>query len=213
LRLFSYWRSSAAYRVRIGLHLKGLPYELAPVHLLRDGGEQHTPEFRASNPQGLVPVLEHGQRMLRQSMAILEYLDEVWPTPPLLPATARDRQRVRALAQVVACDVHPLNNLRVLQYLSRTLSIEEPKRDEWYRHWVQEGFRAIESRLAERGSGAYCLGETPTLADICLVPQVANANRLNVDMAPYPRIGAINATCLAHPAFAAAHPDRQPDAE
>ena len=115
LRLFSYWRSSAAYRVRIGLHLKGLPYELAPVHLLRDGGEQHTPEFRASNPQGLVPVLEHGQRMLRQSMAILEYLDEVWPTPPLLPATARDRQRVRALAQVVACDVHPLNNLRVLQ--------------------------------------------------------------------------------------------------
>ena len=131
LCLYSYWRSSAAYRVRIGLNLKGLPYDLVPVHLLRDGGEQHSETYRQANPQQLVPVLQHGQRMLRQSMAILEYLDEMWPEPPLLPATARDRQRVRALAQLVACDIHPLNNLRVLQYFERDWGVPQAERDVW----------------------------------------------------------------------------------
>ena len=213
LKLYSYWRSSAAYRARIALNLKGLAYELVPVNIAHNGGQQHTDEFHGVNPQELIPVLVHGERLIRQSMAIIEYLDEKYPSPPLMPVGLEDRAFVRSIAQAIACDIHPINNLRVLQYLSRTLAVEEPKRDEWYRHWVQEGFRAIESRLIARVTGPYCLGDTPTLADICLVPQVANANRLAVDMAPYPRIGAINATCLAHPAFAAAHPDRQPDAE
>jgi len=212
LRLYSYWRSSAAYRVRIGLNLKGLPYELYPVHLLRDGGEQHAPEFRAANPQGLVPVLEHGQRMLRQSMAILEYLDEVWPAPALLPATARDRQRVRALAQVVACDIHPLNNLRVLQYFENEWHAPQPERDEWVRHWINEGFAAFEAMLADHPStGAFCDGEVPTLADCCLIPQVYNARRFGVDIAQFPTIARIEKSCLALPAFDLARPEMQPD--
>jgi maleylacetoacetate isomerase len=211
--LYSYWRSSAAYRVRIGLNLKGLPYELYPVHLLRDGGEQHQPEFRTANPQGLVPVLEHGQRMLRQSMAILEYLDEVWPQPALLPATARDRQRVRALAQVVACDIHPLNNLRVLQYFEREWHAPQPERDEWVRHWINEGFTAFEAMLADHPStGAFCDGEVPTLADCCLIPQVYNARRFGIDIARWPTIARIEQACLALPAFDAARPEKQPDA-
>ena len=213
LRLYSYWRSSAAYRVRIGLNLKGLKYEVAPVHLLRDGGEQHAPEFRAANPQGLVPVLEHGQRNLRQSMAILEYLDEVWPENPLLPATARDRQRVRALAQLVACDVHPLNNLRVLQYFEREWHVPQPERDEWVRHWIILGLDAFEAMLADHPStGDFCDGTTPTLADCCLVPQLYNARRFALDIARWPTIQRIEAACLAHPAFDAARPENQPDA-
>jgi len=213
LRLFSYWRSSAAYRVRIGLNLKGLPYDLAPVHLLRDGGEQHKAEFRSANPQGLVPVLEHGQRMLRQSMAILEYLDEVWPEPPLFPATARDRQRVRALAQVIACDVHPLNNLRVLQYFEREWHVPQPERDEWVRHWICDGLDAFEAMLADHPStGDFCDGMVPTVADCCLVPQLYNARRFGIDIARFPTIQRIEAACLALPAFDAARPERQPDA-
>ena len=213
LRLYSYWRSSAAYRVRIGLNLKGLPYELFPVHLLRDGGDQHKPAFRSANPQGLVPVLEHGQRMLRQSMAILEYLDEVWPDPPLLPATARDRQRVRALAQLIACDVHPLNNLRVLQYFEREWHVPQPERDEWVRHWIRDGLDAFEAMLADHPStGEFCDGHAPTLADVCLVPQLYNARRFGFDLARYPTIQRIEAACLALPAFDAARPERQPDA-
>ena len=213
LRLFSYWRSSAAYRVRIGLNLKGLAYDISPVHLLRDGGEQHGSEFRAANPQGLVPVLEHGQRMLRQSMAILEYLDEVWPEPALLPATARDRQRVRALAQVVACDIHPLNNLRVLQYFEREWHVPQPERDEWVRHWVATGLDAFEAMLADHPStGSFCDGQAPTLADCCLVPQLYNARRFGVDVAKWPTIARIEEACLALPAFDAARPERQPDA-
>ena len=213
LQLYSYWRSSAAYRVRIGLHLKGLSFETTPVHLVRDGGEQHSPEFHSANPQELVPVLEHGKRMLRQSLAILEYLDEVWPQPALLPATARERQRVRALAQLVACDIHPLNNLRVLQYFEQEWSVPQPERDEWVRHWIGEGFTAMETMLAgDPATGAYCHGQVPGLADCCLVPQVYNARRFGVDMARFPTLQRIEAACLELPAFDAARPERQPDA-
>ena len=210
--LFSYWRSSAAYRVRIGLNLKGLAYELVPVHLLRDGGEQHSDGFREANPQQLVPVLEHGHRRLRQSLAILEYLDEMWPEPVLLPATARERQRVRALAQLVACDIHPLNNLRVLQFFERDWGVPQVERDVWVRHWIVEGFDAFEALLQGHPStGAFCDGQTPTLADCCLIPQVYNARRFGIDMAAYPTIASIEQACLALPAFEAARPERQPD--
>lgn len=213
LRLFSYWRSSAAYRVRIGLNLKGLSYEIVPVHLVRDGGEQHGVEFRKANPQGLVPVLQHGQRMLRQSLAILEYLDEVWPQPALLPATSRDRQRVRALAQLVACDIHPLNNLRVLQYFEGTWGVPQPERDAWVQHWMVEGLAAFEAMLDDHPStGAFCDGHMPTIADCSLVPQLYNARRFGVSLTPYPTILRIEQACLALPAFDAARPERQPDA-
>ncbi|UNK48871.1 maleylacetoacetate isomerase [Lysobacter sp. S4-A87] len=213
LRLYSYWRSSAAYRVRIGLNLKGLAYDTVPVHLLREGGEQHTAAFREANPQGLVPVLQHGDRLMRQSVAILEYLDETWPQPPLLPASARDRQRVRALAQLVACDIHPLNNLRVLRYFDRSWHVPQPERDNWVLHWIEEGFTALEAMLADHPStGRFCEGDLPTLADCCLVPQVYNARRFGVDLAKYPTIVRIEQACLALPAFDEARPERQPDA-
>lgn len=213
LRLYSYWRSSAAYRVRIGLNLKGLPYQTVPVHLVRDGGEQHTEAFRQTNPQGLVPVLQHGDRVFRQSVAILEYLDETWPEPPLLPSAARDRQRVRALAQTIACDIHPLNNLRVLQYFERHWHVPQPERDGWVQHWIQEGFAALEAMLdGHPSTGTFCEGDTPTLADCCLVPQVYNARRFGVDLGAYPTVIRIEKACLAFPAFEAARPERQPDA-
>jgi maleylacetoacetate isomerase len=213
LRLFSYWRSSAAYRVRIGLNLKGLAYEIVPVHLLRDGGEQHSAEFRLANPQGLVPVLQHGQRMMRQSVAILEYLDEVFPQPALLPATARERQRSRALAQVVACDVHPLNNLRVLQYFEQEWHVPQPERDEWVRHWINDGLGAFEAMLEDHPStSTFCDGRTPTIADCCLIPQLYNARRFGIDLTSYPTIQRIEAACMELPAFDAARPERQPDA-
>ena len=212
LQLYSYWRSSAAYRVRIGLNLKGLAYDIVPVHLVHDGGQQHSPEYRGINPQQLVPVLGHGHRRLSQSLAILEYLDEMWPTPALLPSTARGRQRVRALSQLVACDIHPLNNLRVLQYFEQEWSVPQPERDEWVRHWIVEGFRAAEAMLADHPStGIFCEGDVPGLADCCLVPQVYNARRFGVDLAPYPTIVGIEQACLALPAFQAAAPERQPD--
>ena len=213
LRLYGYWRSSAAYRVRIGLNLKRLPYETVPVHLLRDGGEQHSDRFRAANPQQLVPVLMHGHRVLRQSLAILEYLDEVWPDPPLLPAVARDRQHVRALAQLVACDIHPLGNLRVLQYLEREWGVPQDERDAWTRHWITEGFAAAEALLAEHpATDTFCGGSRPGLADCCLIPQMYNARRFGVDLAPYPTLRRIEEQCLSLPAFEAARPEAQPDA-
>ncbi len=213
LQLYSYWRSSAAYRVRIGLNLKELAYETLPVHLLRDGGEQHSPDYISKNPQHLVPTLLHGNRVVRQSLAILEYLDEAWPSPRLLPVTARDRARVRALAQMITSDIHPLNNLRVLKYLEDTLQVPQPQRDEWVRHWVVEGFRAIEQVLNEGfASDLYCHGESPGLADCCLVPQVFNARRFGVDMAAFPAIARIEQACLALPAFDRARPEAQPDA-
>ncbi|QNP41443.1 maleylacetoacetate isomerase [Lysobacter solisilvae (ex Woo and Kim 2020)] len=212
LRLYSYWRSSAAYRVRIGLNLKGLPYEIVPIHLLRDGGQQRTEEYRRINPQGLVPVLQHGSRQLRQSLAILEYLDETWPARPLLPTTARSRQRARALALAIACDVHPLNNLRVLQYFEHEWNVPQPERDAWVQHWINEGFAAIESMLNDHlSTGQYCEGETPTIADCCLIPQVYNARRFGIDVARFPTIARIEQACLQLPAFDLARPEMQPD--
>ena len=182
LQLYSYWRSSAAYRVRIGLNLKGLAHDIIPVHLVREGGEQHSSEFRAINPQQLVPVLQHGHRQLRQSLAILEYLDEVWPAPPLLPSTARERQRARALALAIACDIHPLNNLRVLQYLEQEWNVPQPERDEWVRHWIMGGFEAAEAMLVDHPStGTFCEGNLPGIADCCLIPQIYNARRFGVE--------------------------------
>lgn len=213
LQLYSYWRSSAAYRVRIGLNLKGLAYDTVPVHLVRGGGEQHGGDFRTLNPQELVPVLKHGERVLRQSLAILEYLDETWPEPALLPATSRDRQRARAIAQTVACEIHPLNNLRVLQFFEHQWNVPQPEREAWVRHWVEDGFAAIEATLADHpATGEFCEGDTPTLADCCLVPQVYNARRFGIEVDRYPTIARIDAACLALPAFDAARPERQPDA-
>lgn len=212
LRLYSYWRSSAAYRVRIGLNLKHLPYDIVPVHLTRDGGDQHRPEFRETNPQGLVPVLQHGGRTIRQSMAILEYLDETWPDRPLLPTISRDRARVRAIAQTICCDIHPLNNLRVLKYFEQEWSCPQPERDEWVRHWIREGFMALEASLAEHlATGTFCEGDVPSMADCCLVPQVYNARRFGVDLGAFPTILRIEAACLELPEFDAARPERQPD--
>ncbi|MFT4178094.1 MAG: maleylacetoacetate isomerase [Thermomonas sp.] len=213
LRLYSYWRSSAAYRVRIGLNQKQLVHEIVPVHLVQDGGQQHSEEYRQLNPQELVPLLLHGKRRLSQSLAILEYVDEVWPDLPLLPATARERHRVRALSQLVACDIHPLNNLRVLQHFERAWSVPQPERDAWVKHWIEAGFRAAEAMLAGHPStGDFCEGDTPGLADCCLIPQVYNARRFGVDMTQFPAIERIEAACLALPAFDAARPENQPDA-
>lgn len=213
LRLHSYWRSSAAYRVRIGLNLKGLRYQTVPVHLVRDGGQQHQPDYVALNPQHLVPTLEHGARVIRQSLAILEYLDEAWPSPRFLPMTARDRARVRSLAQLVAVDIHPLNNLRVMQYFENTWSVPQAERDEWIKHWIVEGFQAMEALLEnDSATGTFCHGQTPGLADCCLVPQVYNARRFGVDMEAFPTLSRIDRACLELPAFIEARPDRQPDA-
>ena len=214
LTLYDYWRSSACYRVRIALNLKGLPYVSKPVHLVRDGGQQHSAEYHRINPQETVPALVDGERTIRQSLAIIEYLDETYDGQmKLLPTVARDRARSRALALLVACDIHPLNNLRVMQYLERELDAPQGKRDQWMQHWMEEGFRAFEALLADHPStGAYCEGDAPTLADICLVPQVYNARRFDVDMTPFPTIQRVNDECLSLPAFDAARPERQADA-
>ena len=214
MKLYTYFRSSAAYRVRIALNLKGLPYEAVPVHLVKGGGEQLKDDYRAVNPSALVPTLQEEGATITQSMAILEYLEETHPAPPLLPSAPLERARVRELAQMIACDIHPVNNLRILRYLVRTLQVSDDAKNEWYRHWVREGFAALEAHLArDPAPGRFCLGDTPTLADCFLVPQVYNAARFDVDMTPYPRIAAIDAACAELPAFAAAHPGRQPDAE
>jgi maleylpyruvate isomerase len=214
MKLYTYFRSSAAYRVRIALNLKGLPYEAVPVHLVKHGGEQLTATYRAINPSALVPSLQDDDATITQSMAILEYLEETHPAVPLLPSTPLARARVRELAQMVACDIHPVNNLRILRYLVRTLGIGDDAKNEWYRHWVQEGFGALEAQLArDPAPGRFCHGDTPTIADCFLVPQVYNASRFDIDMAPYPRIAAIDAACAQLPAFQAAHPAQQPDTE
>ena len=213
MRLYTYFRSSAAYRVRIALGLKGLAYEAVPVHLLRHGGEQRQAPYLAINPAGLVPALDD-DGLLTQSMAIIEYLDETHPQVPLLPADARGRARVRALAQMVACDIHPIGNLRVLRYLAHTLGVPDDARQAWSRHWIAEGFAAIEALLAgSPDTGRFCHGDTPTLADCCLVPQVFNARRFGVDLTAYPTIAAIVAACAALDAFAAAHPANQADGD
>ena len=214
LTLHGYWRSSAAYRVRIALNLKGMEYENKPVHLLRDGGEQHAEAFREVNPQQLIPVLVDGDRVIRQSLAIIEYLDDAYPeTRRLLPIAARDRARVRALAQMVACDIHPLGNLRVLQYLERKLKVGESQRQTWSRYWIETGFDALESLLAgNHSTGVFCEGDAPSIADCCLVPQTYNARRFEVPMDKYPTIARIDAACRELEAFRAAAPEAQADA-
>jgi maleylpyruvate isomerase len=211
VKLFSYFRSSAAYRVRIALNLKELPYEIVPIHLTKDGGRQHTQEFRAINPLARVPALElSGGEVLTQSLAIIEYLDEIHPEPPLLPPAAFGRARARAIAQMIACDIHPLNNLIALQYLRRQLKHEQPDIDAWYHHWITQGFTAMEEML---DPAPYACGQHVTVADICLVPQVANARRLKVPLEKFPKIVAVDAACLKLPAFDKARPENQPDAE
>jgi maleylacetoacetate isomerase len=214
LRLYTYWRSSAAYRVRIALALKGLEYESVPRHLLRDGGEQRRPEYLALNPQGFVPALEHDGVVVTQSLAICEYLDECFPAPPLLPAGARERAAVRAMALAIACDIHPLNNLRVLQHLRTEYGQDDEGLGRWARHWISRGFEALEQLVARHsGDGRHCFGKAVTLADVCLVPQVANGRRVQLDLAPWPRLMAVTGHLESLPAFAAARPDVQPDAE
>ena len=212
MKLFTYYRSSAAYRVRIALNLKGIDYDPEFVHLRN--ADHRSPAYLEFNPQGLVPALVDGPEVLTQSLAIIEYLDETVPDPPFLPDTALARAKVRAIAQAMASDIHPINNLRVLKYLTATLGVSEADRDTWYRHWVTEGFTAVEKLLAElKPQGSFVGGDAPGLADICLVPQVYNAQRFSVDMAAFPRIGEIAAACRALPAFEAAAPENQPDVE
>jgi maleylacetoacetate isomerase len=214
MKLYSFFRSSAAYRVRIALNLKGLAYDTAPVHLTRDGGEQFAPAYRGLNPQSLVPVLEDGALPLSQSLAIIEYLEETHPRPALLPATPAERARVRALALAIACEIHPLNNTRVLTYLTGPMGLSSEVRNTWYHHWIALGLTALEARVAkERETGKFCHGDAPGLADCCLVPQLANARRFKCDVAPYPTLLRIEANCHALDAFRRAAPDQQPDAE
>ncbi|MGH8181762.1 MAG: maleylacetoacetate isomerase [Steroidobacteraceae bacterium] len=210
MKLYTYFRSSAAYRVRIALNLKGVSHEAMPVDL-RPGAHRQ-PDYLARNPQGLVPALEDGGAVIAQSLAIIEYLEETHPSPPLLPRAPLDRARVRSLALAVACDIHPLNNLRVLNYLRSPLGHDQATVDAWYRHWIAEGFRALEEEAKRSGDGRHMCGGEVTLADICLVPQMFNARRFKCDVEPFPALRAICAHLETLPAFARAAPDGQPDA-
>ncbi len=214
LKLYNYFRSSASFRVRIALNLKGLPYEYAAVHLTKGGGEQFAPEFRALNADALIPVLDDDGVVLTQSLAIIEYLDETRPEPPLLPADSVERAYVRAFALTIACEIHPLNNLRVLRYLVRNLGVNEEKKNEWYRHWVEQGLAALENQVvAERRSGRHVLGDTVTLADVVLVPQIFNARRFDCRLDHVPTLMRIFEHCMELSSFIDAQPSRQPDAE
>ena len=213
MKLHNYFRSSASYRVRIALNLKGLSYEYYSVHLNRNGGEQFSPAFRELNAFSLVPVLEDEEARLPQSLAIIEYLDEVYPEPPLLPRDPLERARVRALALSVACEIHPLNNLRVLGYLGGELGLSSEAKTRWYQHWVAVGLAGLEAAIARGPAGSFCHGDAPGLADCCLVPQLFNARRFNCDLSPYPLLLGIEHNCSAMPAFRDAAPDLQPDAE
>ncbi len=211
MKLYNYFRSSASFRVRIALALKQLPYEYVPVHLAR--GDHKLPAYAAVAADGLVPVLEVGELRLSQSMAIIEYLDETHPQPRLLPADPVDRARVRALAQSIACEIHPLNNLRVLKYLVRELKADDAAKTAWYRHWVRDGLLAFERQLEQLPTGTYCFGDTPTLADCCLVPQIFNGKRFDCDFSGLPRTMAAFDACMALQAFQAAQPSACPDFE
>jgi maleylpyruvate isomerase len=214
MKLYTYFRSSAAYRVRIALNLKGIAYDAAPVHLLRNGGEQLSDAYRAINPAMLLPALEDDGNVIGQSLAIIEYLEETQPQTPLLPSAPAGRARVRALALTVAADTHPLGNLRVLKYLTGELAVPDEVKLAWQQHWLRTGMSSLEALLAnDPRTGRYCHGDTPTLADCCLVPQVFSAQRFGVDLAPYPTIARIHAACNELPAFQQAHPAQQPDAE
>ena len=212
MQLYSYFRSSAAYRVRIALNLKGLPYEYVPVHLLKDGGQQLSADYRKVNPTALVPALVDGDAVIGQSLAIIEYLEETHPQTPLLPADAIGRARVRDLALGIACDTHPLNNLRVLKYLVNELKTGDDAKNAWYRHWVRLGLQSYESHLAAE-PGRFSHGDTPTLADCCLVPQIFNAQRFDCDLSGLPRTMAAFEACMALEAFQKAQPSACPDFE
>jgi maleylacetoacetate isomerase len=212
MKLYGYFRSSASFRVRIALNLKGVPYDQNFIHLRKS--EQKRPDYLAINPQGLVPALVNDEQVFIQSLAIVEYLDETHPDPPFLPGHPADRARVRALANIVACDIHPIGNLRVLRYLSRNLGQDEAGIQRWFDHWIAEGFTALERIMAEDGqTGEFCHGDEPGLADICLVPQVFNAQRYKLDMTPYPTIRRVFENCMKLDAFDRAQPSKQPDYE
>ncbi|WP_259753835.1 maleylacetoacetate isomerase [Pseudomonas sp. GCEP-101] len=212
LTLYSYWRSSAAYRVRIALGLKGLAYRQVPVHLVKDGGQQHAADYKQLNPQELVPLLVDGDARIAQSLAILEYLDETHPQPGLLPRDALQRAQVRSLALHIACDIHPLNNLRVLQYLSGPLEVADEAKNAWIRHWVETGLRAVEAGVAH-WTGPLSLGERPGYFEACLIPQLYNARRFDCDLSACPRLLAIAARCETLDVFQQAAPEVQPDAQ
>ncbi len=213
LKLYSYWRSTAAYRVRIALNLKRVAYQMIPVHLVKDGGEQHKPEYRQKNPQGLVPLLDDNGQLISQSMAICEYLDETHAGPALLPTEPFLKAQVRSLCQAIACDIHPLNNLRVLQYLKGELEVSDNAKDDWYKHWIQQGFSAVEKQLVNFATeSSFAFGNEPTLADAFIVAQVYNARRFNISLEEYPRLVAIEQHCLTLDAFKDAQPESQPDA-
>jgi maleylacetoacetate isomerase len=212
MKLYNYFRSSASFRVRIALELKGLPYDYVPVHLAK--GEHKLEKYAAVSPSMLVPALETDSgELFSQSMAIIEYLDETHPEPRLLPTEAGERAHVRGLAQLIACEIHPLNNLRVLKYLSATLKVDQAARDEWYRHWVRSGFEMLERELARLPESTYCFGDTPTLADCCLVPQVFNGRRVNTNYDGLARTMRAFDNCMKLPAFQKAQPTAQPDNE
>lgn len=211
LKLYTYFRSSAAFRVRIALNLKGVAYDPAFVHLPK--GEHRRPEYAAVDPQALLPTLVDGGRVLSQSLAIIEYLEETRPEPPLLPSDAAGRARVRSLSLLVACEIHPLNNLRTLQHLKRALGQSEEQINAWYRHWIADGFAKLEADLGRGGTGRFCHGDSPTMADCCLVPQVFNAKRYSADLGPYPTLMRIFDACMKLEAFDRAQPSKQPDAE
>ena len=207
MKLYEAVRSSASFRVRIALNLKSLPYESVLLDLRK--GAHRSADYARLNPAQAVPTLVDGSHTLAQSMAILEYLDETYPRPPLLPAAAIERARVRAISQLISCDIHPLDNLRVLFWLEKELRVDRAGIDTWYHHWIHEGFGPLEQILGEPGTSAFCQGDAPTMADCCLVPQVVNAQRFKVDLGSYPRIVRIHRTCMEIDAFAKAHPDRQ----
>ncbi|QOC21665.1 maleylacetoacetate isomerase [Wenzhouxiangella sp. AB-CW3] len=213
LTLYTYWRSSASYRVRMALNLKGLEYESRPVHLVREGGQQFSAEFTAINPQQMVPALVHGSRVLTQSLAILEYIEECFAQTPLLPQDAGARARVRTLAQAIACEIHPLNNLRVLKYLTGPAGLNEEGKLAWYRHWTETGLVAVERLLDDPATGRFCHGDEPTLADCCLLPQVYNARRFNCDLTGCNRIVSICDVLQQIGAIEDAAPENQPDAD
>ncbi|HAW93824.1 MULTISPECIES: maleylacetoacetate isomerase [unclassified Arsukibacterium] len=212
MKLYSYWRSSAAYRVRIALNLKQLSFETIPVHLLKDGGQQHSAQYQQLNPNQLVPTYVDGELTLNQSLAIIEYLEEMYPEPALLPEDAAAKAQVRSLALDIACDIHPLNNLRVLQYLTGPLTLTDDQKTEWIHHWLHTGFTALEQRLL-RTSGEFCYGDSITLADVCLVPQVYNALRFKLDTLEYPTISRLYHHCQQLAGFALAAPEQQSDAQ
>ncbi len=220
ITLFDYFRSTASYRVRIALHYKGLPFKQRSVHLVRDGGEQHKADYRALNPQGLVPTLIDDSDasaepfVLNQSLAILEYLEELHPSPALLPGAPAKKATARALAQLIACDIHPLNNLRVLKYLTGTLHVDDTQKTAWYHHWLNEGFNALEKMLNQQTphTSPFCCGDEVTFADVCLIPQLYNAKRFDFPLDAFPTLQRIDDHCNTLPAFQAAHPDNQPDA-